>query len=267
MERLASLAADIPAEALYAGEHWAVSRTLPALARGRNGATLWVASAGWGLIPSTARIAPYSATFSTGHPDGVSSRLHERQLWWQELGQWRGPTKAARTLEQLVAEHPRDDVLVVLSEAYYTACLPDLQAAVAVASAPERVSVLAAGVRPSAELARVHLPGDARLQAEVGGSLGALNVRLAAYVLGAGPGGQAAWRNRLHAATRTAPRRVIPQRKRLTDDQVRTFIRQRRHQSPTCSSSRALSDLRAAGMACEQARFAELFTTTSGSKK
>src|SRR5258708_111624 len=44
----------VSAEDLYAGGHWAVARRLPGLAaKAGYKATLWVSSAGYGLVPST----------------------------------------------------------------------------------------------------------------------------------------------------------------------------------------------------------------------
>src|SRR5437868_1959469 len=62
----------IPAMDLYAGDHWSVVRALPELAQ-RNSlkANLWVISAGYGLVPATACLLPYSATFAGNHPDTV----------------------------------------------------------------------------------------------------------------------------------------------------------------------------------------------------
>src|SRR4051794_16593732 len=73
IERIASAGTDaVPARELYAGEHWDIARNLPAAASGFVHPMLWVASAGWGLIPADAMIRPYSATFSARHLDSVA---------------------------------------------------------------------------------------------------------------------------------------------------------------------------------------------------
>src|SRR5438132_6811991 len=63
----------LPATDLYAGGHWSVVRRLPEVARTRGlRPTLWVISAGYGLVPANARLHAYSATFAPGHVDSVS---------------------------------------------------------------------------------------------------------------------------------------------------------------------------------------------------
>src|SRR5262245_44463156 len=52
---------NVAAAELYGGDHWSVARSLPdvAAANGRS-AQLWVASAGYGLVPANAPLRPYS---------------------------------------------------------------------------------------------------------------------------------------------------------------------------------------------------------------
>jgi hypothetical protein len=83
----------IPAIDLYAGGHWSIVRELPESARHANlNAKLWVISAGYGLVPATACLHPYSATFAGSHPDTVtvsenngSPRRELLQKWWSTL--------------------------------------------------------------------------------------------------------------------------------------------------------------------------------------
>ena len=52
----------LPAVDLYAGDHWAVVRSLETVASGRGlDARIWVASAGYGLIPLRGLVRSYSA--------------------------------------------------------------------------------------------------------------------------------------------------------------------------------------------------------------
>lgn len=267
LQRLTADATDtVPAEHLYAGEHWDTARTLPSIARGFSHATLWVASAGWGLIPAQAPIRAYSATFSPRHPDSVAADAHGTQLWWQALAAWQGPTPGSpRSLAALIAEHPRDRVLVVLSRTYLAACDTDLRAALDLAG-PGQVSIIAAGAaegRP--DIAAWQLPADARLQHAVGGTRGALNVRIAADLLAAALNDHHAMHDRLRRQLSRAPQLTVYERRRLTDDDVLAFIRARRANDPHATRTRLLRELRDAGMACEQGRFGDLFTTAARS--
>lgn len=262
IERIAATSTDaVPAHDLYAGEHWEIARSLPAAAKGFVHPMLWVASAGWGLISADATIRPYSATFSLRHLDSVATDTAGAQAWWDALATWEGPTSGvARSLTALVTDHPRDRVLLVLSQSYLAACSADLRAALERAHNGQ-LSVIAAGATEHADLAEVILPADARLQHHVGGTRGSLNVRIAEQVLLAGLSNHGAMREHLRGQLAAAPTLFSYGRQRLSDDDVLAFIRPRLAADPTLSRTRLLRALRDAGMACEQARFADLFAT------
>src|SRR5262245_56055558 len=123
--------ATLPATALYAGGHWSVVRRLPNVARARGlQPALWVISAGYGLVPASALLHAYSATFAPGHRDSVSrdgSAAGDRQTWWAELARLTGPDrKAPRSIATLVGEDPGCFVLVVASAHYVNAVEADL---------------------------------------------------------------------------------------------------------------------------------------------
>src|SRR6266849_10377570 len=66
----------VAADNLYAGDHWAIVRGLPAVVEQQGlDSESWVISAGYGLVSVKARIRPYSATFSGSHPDSVTNRV------------------------------------------------------------------------------------------------------------------------------------------------------------------------------------------------
>jgi len=256
----------VRAEDLYAGEHWDIARGLADLAsNGFARPTLWIVSAGWGLIPIGAAIRPYSATFSTRHPDSVSDNAHGAQDWWSALADWEGPTPgAARSLTSLVADHPRDRVLLVLSQPYFAACANDLREVITTAK-DSTISIIAAGVTPQPAFAAWQLPADARLQHHVGGTLGSLNVRVAADLLTAGLTDHDAMSRHLRRRLTAAPDIPTYERRRLADDDVITFICARRATNTNQSRTSLLRELRDEGMACEQSRFAELFATATRS--
>jgi hypothetical protein len=266
MQRLTSSDLDtVRAEDLYAGEHWDIARALPRLATGFARPTLWVASAGWGLIPIDAAIRPYSATFSTRHLDSVSDNAQGAQDWWSAIAAWRGPTPgASRSLTALMADHPRDRVLLVLSQPYFAACGNDLRDAITTAN-DSMLSIIAAGVTPQPALAAWQFPADARLQHHVGGTRGSLNVRIAADLLSTGLTDHDAMSCHLRQRLTAAPDLPTYERRRLADDEVITFIRARRATNPSLSRTSLLRELRDGGMACEQARFADLFATATRS--
>lgn len=267
IERIAATNTTDPVAAreLYAGEHWDIARNLPAAASGFGHPTLWVASAGWGLISADAPIQPYSATFSPRHLDSVATDTTGAQAWWDALATWEGPTRgAARSLTTLISEHPRDRVLLVLSQPYLAACSTDLHDALAHAT-DGQVSIIGAGATGNADLAEVMLPADARLQHYVGGTRGSLNVRIAKHLLIEGLSEHAAMSEHLRRQLAAAPTLIAYGRQRLSDEDVLAFIRPRLAADPRLSHTRLLRVLRDAGLACEQARFAGLFATATRS--
>ncbi|MFJ5884355.1 hypothetical protein [Kitasatospora cineracea] len=112
-------------------------------------------------------------------------------------------------------------------------------------------------------LARV--PADASLRHALGGTLTSLNVRMAA-----------AWLERCTAAQLTSAetfrawrtwaaavaKRERYDRRPLSDKEVIDFIRKSLALHPGCSRTRLLRELRGQGLACEQKRFADLYTAT-----
>ena len=248
---------------MNAGEHWCQAQTLPGIVGPH--ATLWIASAGYGLIPATATIRPYAATFAPNTPDSVGATAATVQDWWHRHTQWAGPTAGQpRSYVDLVRRDPTATIIAVLSEAYLRACASDLQAAAGHLSDDNRFSVIGP---PTADRSLDHLlvPVTAKLRPVVGGSLQALNVLAAAHLLTTiGTAGELPARSTLRKlaeqATRTAP--PDPSRRpagtKLSDEEVRVFVHAQLTRGQTTATS-ALRALRGTGRSCEQARFRNLF--------
>lgn len=258
--------ARLTATELYAGEHWQVARSLAAegIEAGRQVA-LWVCSAGYGLVPGSAPLCPYAATFSSAQPDSVlrpAAASSDLARWWHELATWDGPTPGQpRTLAALARSDPSAAMLVAVSPPYLRACGRDLAEAITVAR--DRLAVVCAGGAP-AGLAAVALPADARLQATLGGTRGALNVRIAAHLLAAhaGPFTRPALAATMADLLERQPPVPRYERTELDDDAVRRFIAaalKGHHNGSGPACTRLLRRLRDSGYACEQRRFASLY--------
>lgn len=245
-----------PALDLYAGEHWSMARRLADEPHTVAAVELWVCSAGYGLIPANTPIVPYSATFAPGNPDTVPGPATD---WWTALGDWGGPAKGPRRLVDLAAADPSARYLLVLSAAYLRACHNDVCQAADKLNGSGGLSVISAGTKRDPDLAGVLLPADARLQAVLGGTLQALNIRAAEHLLSAGLVDHDDMADSLRRllAEQPPPRRF--NRRRVSDAEIRSFIRDRRRDEPTATHTRLLREVRAADYACEQARFAALF--------
>ncbi|GAA2666263.1 hypothetical protein [Actinoplanes palleronii] len=262
-ERLATTTTlGIPAFDLYAGEHWQAVRTLQQTVN--DTASLWVCSAGYGLVPMDADLAPYAATFAPGERDSAGSSLFAMREWWRQLTRWQWPAEyAPRSFADLARQDPRATIIAVLSESYMRACADDLREAATCLADPEQFAILGPPNR-CAELDKFVVPVTATLRPVVGGSMQALNVRAATHLLTlAGSNlGFSALRKLAQESTESAPpdpgRR--PAGKKLNDHEVRNYIRQALGDGDGVgTATQLLRRLRSSGQSCEQARFHALF--------
>jgi hypothetical protein len=261
VERLAHADVDaIAGENLYAGEHWSVVAALPAMAAARGiRLSVWVCSAGYGLVPAAALLKPYSATFAAGHPDSVPGTGLD---WWGRLAAWEGPTPGEpRTIADLARRYPRALLLLALSAPYLSSCRADAVEAAHHLRGHRQLAIISAGTRPSGTLYPHFLPANARLQAVLGGTRQALNARIAGFLLSHIAPDLLLSRSRDALADLLAAQPPPPayDRRRLSDDEVRLFIRRRLEIDNGLAKSRLLSELRHSGLACEQARFGQLY--------
>ena len=66
---------------LYCGGHWSVMRDLVSGSQiALPPLRTYVISAGYGVISTASRIAPYAATFAVGHEDSISHARGEKTL-------------------------------------------------------------------------------------------------------------------------------------------------------------------------------------------
>lgn len=263
----------VPAEALYAGDHWQVVRSLPVSAPVGLAVRVWVCSAGIGLVELGTPVCPYAATFGADHPDAVAPRGGSFAAgdWWGALGEWRLSGGACRSISEVArcACGPQDVLLAALSEQYLGAVHEDVLAAARVLGG--RLALLSAGTRPEAlrrhggggeSLANWLLPADARLKTLVGGAMQSLNARLArraVQVADRWADDPARLAGLLARWTAEAPATKVPDRVRGDDEALRGFIRDALHANPAATYTNLLRVLRESGRACEQTRFRTLF--------
>ena len=190
----------IAVEKLYQGPHWKQSVLAYENASRFSRVSLWVLSAGYGLVEANRniRLKPYQATFSIEGSFGDNSNcvsplglsLTERtgyeRAWWQALSDWEAPFgQSPRTLSRLVAEQEVDAMLVIASNNYLKVIETELKDAAASLAQPDRLIVISAG---ASNQLRQRLSGhmvqfDKRLAQRLGGALGSLNARTAAWLV------------------------------------------------------------------------------------
>ncbi|MBS1807650.1 MAG: hypothetical protein JST84_05605 [Acidobacteria bacterium] len=259
----------IPAEALYAGDHWVIVRNLPRLAKqGNFTPRLWVISAGYGLVESSERLRPYSATFTSGHQDSIlKSKMvtgDRRALlcrWWAKLGAAGGARKP-RSLAQLVKQNKNAYYLIVTSPTYLNAVSEDLSEAISLLK-EDRLVIVSSRLAATGDRWRPYLiPADARLQDEVGGARNSLNARVAEKVLahaaeyGFDP---VTLRKKIEHQIIASPELMKYDRQRADDVSVRNYIIGKLQAMPAVSCTALLRQYRDAGQACEQSRFKKLY--------
>ena len=261
----------VQATELYAGDHWRVASGLQNSADHHGiDSKLWVVSAGYGLIPGTASIHPYSATFSSNDPDEVLGRFKNIEpaealkQWWKALSRWKGPSpREPRSIKNLVSIDPKSPLLVVSSPKYLNAIEDDLLAARSVMAKPNLLIIASAGCSKTSPLADNVLNFSGDLQHTLGGALMSLNARVARAAIERNQKWPWTVRSFQEAVDSIPLPHGIdlgpPKRQPTTDEEVKKFVRKafRSRQEPRHSS--LLRDYRDQGYACEQKRFRRLF--------
>ncbi|MDK9637868.1 DUF6884 domain-containing protein [Enterobacter hormaechei] len=133
LERLAQARRGSPsmtAGELYTGQHW--SRAAAAAAR--NGAEMWVISAGLGLLHVSDPVVPYEATFSSMP---FCHRTH-----WERLTTRPPAERLCASLKTLMQAGPDDRFVVAASPVYLRAVEADLLAGRDALRTPEQLQVV-----------------------------------------------------------------------------------------------------------------------------
>lgn len=267
--RAAEEAEFVEAEGLYAGHHWTVVRELRGIAQ-RKGwhPEMWVASAGYGLVPFGAPIASYSATFAGGVEDSVSvSGIDQDADWWALLKDLSPAVlKGRSSVAELARRESRATILVIASPAYVWAMREDLSAAAAALRNWNQLIIFSSAAATESLAANLVPCTAALLQRFQGGTRLSLHARAARYVLSANTLQLSATCVKArfdYLARRTQPPPTF-NRRPLTDEEVQRFICQAWKSEPSISCSRTLRRLRDSGQACEQKRFKRLFEATRG---
>jgi hypothetical protein len=251
------------AEDLYQGGYWSVVRELRGLAARMGWASqLWIASAGYGVVSSDKQLLSYSATFSSGHEDSVSSldETDAARKWWSCATAARGGLGSS--LASLVKKEPRATVLVIASPAYVDAMFDDLAEATEHVRARGAVFVISSR-SPANAAGSNWIPSSSALQGSLGGALVSLHARVARHLIANIPPRDFR-KEKLAQMTKKLNEEAGPTVKRapgvaMTDDNVIAFIRQRVAVDAKASHTRLLRELRESGQACEQGRFRRLF--------
>ncbi|QHM78119.1 DUF6884 domain-containing protein [Enterobacter sichuanensis] len=174
LERLAQARRGSPsmtAGELYTGQHW--SRAAAAAAR--NGAEMWVISAGLGLLHVSDPVVPYEATFS--------SMPFSHSRLWESLTACPPAERRYASLRTLMQARPDDRFVVAASPVYLRAVEADLLAGRNALRTPEQLQVVTSkgyqgGLKDSVRYT------SADMMKELNTNMTGLNVSYALQIIG-----------------------------------------------------------------------------------
>jgi hypothetical protein len=165
------------------------------------------------------------------------------------------------SISDLLGERDDPRLVIAAGAAYLAALEHDLGGARHLDLDGERLSVISAGSRGNGAL----VPVDGRFRGAVGGTDSSLNTRLLALIAeDAAAHGfrRSAMSERIVALASKLPPSDRQQGKTATDSEVLDQIETIRCERPGLSRTRALRELRERGIACEQRRFAVLWSAS-----
>jgi hypothetical protein len=227
---------------------------------------MWVASAGFGLVPLDGTgLKPYAATFTPGHADSVTptgrrtSAGLTMQAWWSHLSR---TNRASRP--HLLDLLDRNAFLVVVASPWYLLAMETDLLEMARAVGEDRITIVSLGNPTSSRVAHLTARVTASIEhhPSVGGTRSALNARaalLAFHELAGRDPTRSAINAVLAKATESLPAPRTWNRRTHTDDEIIKWIEDSLAETPHASRSGLLKRFRADQRACEQQRFAELF--------
>jgi hypothetical protein len=268
--RESTSAPSVRADSLYQGELWVETMRTREIAGGSGRrVSLWVASAGYGLVSVDTELKGYGATFSPNTPDSVTRASSDAvgsqraRAWWRALTMHPVDASAPSSVAELARAFAEAELLIVMSGAYVVAVAEDLGEA---RTEHPRAVLISAGAAQAPEYAGWAPTFDARVQGRgrpLGGTRTSLNVRVAQHVLDTvGPGeldpsSASAAVDELMRGLEPAPSYA---RRPATDPEVSAFVRSLLHREPGTGHTAALRIFRDVEQrACEQKRFARLY--------
>ncbi len=227
-------------------------------------AEVWIVSAGYGLVPISANLESYSATFSSGSDDSVvrsKSGQEDNQAWWDLLTSRQNRNlPGPQNLTELALQNTSAPMIVALSKVYLQAVHHDLTSAAEAMGKKADLMLVSAGTPPGG-LEKVQLPCDARFLTSLGGSRTSLNTRVADRIIatsGQHEFDSAKVKDLLQKDLDHSEDLLRYHRRKQTDFEIRNWIRTHLGVDD-CSRSSLLREFRDGGFACEQHRFTRLY--------
>ena len=239
-----------------------------------GGGSLWIVSAGLGLVSANTHVPSYGLTISPGSPDSLSDLVSGDhfcpQTWWKTVNRYKRPGSICK----LVREHPSERFLLAISSRYLTLITDDLLTLRS--SELNRIRLVGPPLSTPMpdELRQVLMPYDDRLESRrlgISGTRGDFAQRAARHFA------TEIWcknpeaKSEEHASAvlqilSTVQSRTIPTRVKKTDLQIRALIRKHWQQLDGRSGKMLRFFRDGLLIACEQKRFSNLFNEVKTQK-
>ncbi|KKL96461.1 hypothetical protein LCGC14_1844270 [marine sediment metagenome] len=252
----------LPALDAYAGDHWAKVKDIE-----RLGASLWIVSAGYGLISADTKICSYNATFNSNDENSVSKFYSKENLkeknrcWWKDIHKGR-----ESSIEKIYFDHPGDIFFIALPPNYLKVIEPELDnlASCGVINL-HNTYIFSSKQDLSLSLKECFYQAKEDFCEQLGGSRVSLIIRLARYIFKGlslkeptYPQVQKMYNALLLGSS---PVKHINRRK-MTDKNVIDFILTELNDSTLTkiSTTKLLKKMRDQGMGCEHKRFSKIYS-------
>lgn len=259
-EKLENAEQEVPANELYAGDHWKVAKSIV-----KPNLELWVLSAGYGLIHSSSQIGSYDATFSSGSENSINKSGLTNSEWWNTLHQRRNSDVfKCESLHSLVSINTDDIFFIATSPDYLKVIQDELKQLVLEKKLTnENFFIVSSKHNISEQLIPYYLESKADFCSTLKGGRVSLNIRLAKYLLGESEANVFESKNvidKYNDLEKNAIKLLVKNRQKLSDEEVISFIKNELdiHQGTKASASMLLKNLRNKNLACEQKRFSRL---------
>lgn len=249
---------------VYAGDHWKVAKSVK-----NANVELWVLSAGYGLIHSSSMITAYDATFSKESDNSIHHTGLSNNEWWSAIHQIRDNVQfGCDSLSSLVINNDADKFFIAASPAYLKVIEEELLQLTSTGQlTTENLFIVSSKCNLSIKLKPFFLESSANFSSTLKGGRVSLNIRLAKHLLANSDGCNIDKKtvfNRYNCLKNNSQELVIHQRKKLSDEEVISFIKDeiQGNKHVAMSASKLLIKLRSQNFACEQKRFSHLFKET-----
>ncbi len=256
-QTMAEASPRVPVRALYKGASWALSRRIAAACAAWGG-RVSVVSAGLGLASLEDTAPGYDITFSASSPDTVpgGGTPAGRAAWWRALG-------GDSAIVGAFVEGNHDSLVLALPADYLDAVAPVVPA-LAGRIGEDKVTVLGCSASPysRALIGRWWLRADPGRLRSVGGTVANAPLVALVHILESTPSLGPFTLAMATARLQQLPPgvEVYPRREHRGRGHAASWISERLIEpDPPASASEALHRYRAAGFACEQKAFHELF--------